>query len=112
MRWPADGESRQTAWWTGPLMNWQRGICQWCGKSLRGCHGPRGQWAVMVDHDHGCRLHDATRSACSRCVRGLVHRRCNRDIAACERLVEASGVVDEHKMAYLRLRPMLGREAA
>jgi hypothetical protein len=87
--------------------------CPLCRQPLSNVKGAGGN---HVDHDHGCQRHSHQSAAgsnsygCRRCVRGLVHSRCNRAVWA----YETHGTVPEGFTAdqfadYVKRRPMLDR---
>lgn len=49
------------------LLNSQEGLCAMCGEGF-------GEEIPSVDHDHSC---CPSSRSCGKCVRGLLHRRCN-----------------------------------
>ena len=50
----------------------QKGLCALCGEPME--LGGKHHLAACVDHDHAC---CPGYKSCGKCVRGLVHRRCN-----------------------------------
>lgn len=67
----------------------QEGLCAVCGE-------PPGEGEFLaVDHDHSC---CPTGRACGNCVRGLMHRKCNRAIG----LLGDDPAVLERAAHYLR----------
>ena len=57
-----------TAMWRTLLYEEQGGRCAWCRE-------PLGDEPGVVDHDHACC--DEGSQSCGRCIRGLVHNKCN-----------------------------------
>jgi len=68
--------------------------CGWCLKKLAG--------QGTVDHDHAC-CDLPSGKCCLRCVRGLVHLRCNQEIAWIEQLRKRGYRVEvsAHQQGYL-----------
>jgi len=72
--------------------------CDWCGFNFDSTNTPQ------VDHDHRCecraRRSRKANSSCTHCVRGFVHRQCNREIGALEWREATFGVTDTKLKAY------------
>jgi hypothetical protein len=72
--------------------------CDWCGFDFDLVNTPQ------VDHDHRCecgaRRSRKANSHCTNCVRGFVHRQCNREIGALEWREATFGATDTKLRSY------------
>jgi hypothetical protein len=64
----------------GELFKAQKGLCALCDEPMLP-GGPRTE-KPSVDHDHTCCPVSKARKACGKCVRGLIHIRCNTGLGA------------------------------
>lgn len=83
--------------------------CAWCLIKFTPEELDRsGRSLLVVDHLHDICHHRPSASACFRCVRGLVHQRCNLTISYIDEGVYAGyiAVIDDYKRSYLTTFPL------
>jgi hypothetical protein len=108
--WRGDDYPRITWRFRGTLLETEGDRCQWPYCFWHGCFtvGQRQD----VDHSHNCDAHEpklgSHSRACRKCVRGLVHTRCNTKIREIEDFLESKAViaVSEEVRRYLDRRPI------
>lgn len=82
---------------TGALWDAQKGLCKLCGTPMT--HARLSRDGACVDHNHSC---CPGRKSCGKCVRGLVHRRCNMLLGACNEDVSILRLA----LSYLNAEPI------